>query len=89
MAKLRKYIFLFPLKRLSFKCQVVNQQLKQCLSLVLEQNTGLYLQQKKSQNDNSPPASEHVMLKDISTYNCCQAKPIYLFLVIPILSFLS
>lgn len=38
---------------------------------------------KKSQTDNTLLARIRFTLKDISTYNCCQAKPIYLFLVFP------
>lgn len=82
MTRHRKYMFLFPLKCLSFKCQVVNQQLKQCLSLMLKWNTGPYLQQKKLQNNNTLE-STYFVLKDISIHNCCQAKQMYLFLAFP------
>lgn len=78
MTRRRKYMFLFPLKCLSFKRQVVNQQLKQCLSLILKWNTSPYLQQKKLHNNNTLP-----VLKDISTHSCCQAKRMHLSLVFP------
>lgn len=83
MTRCRKYIFLFPLKCLSFKCQVVNQQLKQCLSLMLEWNTSPYLHQKKLQNNNTLLESTYFGVKDISIHDCCQAKQMYLFLVFP------
>lgn len=82
MTRCRKYMFLFPLKCLSFKCQMVNQQLKQCLSLMLECNNGPHFQLKKLQNNNILECI-YFVLKDISIHNCCKAKWMYLFLVFP------
>lgn len=49
----------------------------------VEMEYWLTFEAKKSQNDNTTLERTHFALKDITMHNCCQEKPIHIFLAFP------